>query len=151
MEEVMTDNLWGMITYFTPKEEWGDWRKVYADLIFALDAFRKFVGKPVHINGAYSAAGHTDDSYHYKGMAVDIHVKDMHIIDQYIAATRFDEFNGIGVYPHWATPGLHLDIRPYINRFSPEARWMRVDLKNKGKIEKTYIGLTAENIKKYCM
>jgi len=139
---LMTDALWERIKFFKKTEKWGDWTKLHAELVFLLDAFRLYVGKSVIIHNAYSAAGHSDDSYHYLGMAVDLHVKGLSLVDQFIAASRFDGFNGIGLYPDWTNPGLHLDIRPHKLKFEPDARWIRnVD----------YIGLTAENLKLYCL
>lgn len=138
----MTDKDWSAVApFFTPEENWGDWRKVHKELIFNLLAFRRFVNRPVVILNAYELTGHTGE-YHPKGMAADFYVKGMNVVDQFIALTRFDGFNGIGIYPHWRPQGgLHGDIRPKENRFDPDARWIRNKAGN-------YITLTWENLLK---
>lgn len=142
----MTNDDWKKVKYFGPNENWGDWSKIHKVLIFALDELRKNIGKPIHINNAYSISGHSSNSYHYKGMAADIHIKNMSVIDQFIWASRFDVFNGIGVYPNWNNPGLHLDIRPFKDKLSKESRWMGVRINGKQR----YVSLNWDNIKKYC-
>jgi len=130
---------WKRVRHFTPDEAWGDRRRVHRNLVFLLDAFRAFIGRPVVIHNAYAQNGHTDESYHYRGMAVDLHVEGLSVFDQFIEATRF-EFGGIGVYPFWNNPGLHLDIRPRSGAFAPEARWMRTKAG-------VYVPLTWQNLK----
>jgi hypothetical protein len=136
----MTDEDWPKVRRFKPSENWGNWRRVHRDLIFTLDAFAEFVQKPVIIHNAYDQTGHTDGSYHYKGMAVDFHVKGLNVFDQFLAVVRFDGFNGLGVYPFWNNPGIHGDIRPKSNRLLPDSLWMR-----NGAGE--YISLTWQNLK----
>lgn len=137
----MTDEDWAFAEpYFKPGEKWGDWRKVRRKLIFTLLAFRKFVDRPVHIHCAYELTGHSG-KYHPLGMAVDFHVEGMSVVDQFIALSRFDGFNGIGIYPHWNNPGLHGDIRPKTDNFDPDARWIRDKKGN-------YLALTWQNLLK---
>ena len=58
---------------------------------------------------------HSKNSFHYTGMAVDLHFERY---KQLIKTTELFEFlvkewiGGIGVYPHWNAPGFHLDIGP---------------------------------------
>ena len=58
---------------------------------------------------------HSKNSFHYKGMAVDLHFERY---KQLIKTSELFEFivnewiGGIGVYPHWNAPGFHLDIGP---------------------------------------
>jgi hypothetical protein len=129
----MTDADWKGVRHFTPDENWGNWRKVHRDLIYGLDALRAFLGLPIVIHNAYDTRGHTDGSYHYRGMAVDGHVECLSLMDLFFALARFDEFNGIGLYPYWTLdgkpkgkrcPGFHADIRPKSERFKPDSQWM---------------------------
>lgn len=136
----MTDSDWKRVKFFSPKENWGNWRKVHRDLILAIDSFRAFVGRKVVIHCAFELQGHTDGSFHGKGLAADLHVEDMHVLDMFFAATRFDEFGGIGVYPFWNNPGLHVDIRPHSSKFEPDSRWMRTKAG-------VYVPLSWENLK----
>jgi|GEM_PF-892902 len=141
----MLEEDWKRVRHFSPKERWGNWRKVDRNLVFLIDAFREFVGKPVVLHNAYDTAGHTDGSYHYRGMALDAHVEGMTLMDMFFALTRFDEFNGVGLYPFWTwdgklCPGFHGDIRPKSERFKPDSRWMCT----RGGV---YVPLSWENLK----
>jgi len=146
-DHLMKPNDWKSLQFFTVNENWGDPSKMHSLLLYTLDAFRKYVGLPVHINCGYSNSGHVTKSMHYVGKAVDLHIKGLNVVDQFLAAERFDAFNGIGLYPHWNNPGLHLDIRPKHTRFDKDSRWMAINKNGK----QVYIELNAENIKKYCL
>jgi hypothetical protein len=106
----MTDEEWKKLKYFKITENWGDPYKMDYQLLLALEKFRSMLNKPITIN--YGTQGsHVSGSYHYKGMAVDLHVKGMELFDVFMIAIRIPEFGGIGLYPEWNNPGLHLDIR----------------------------------------
>jgi len=45
------------------------------------------------------------------------------VVDQFLVASRFDGFNGIGVYPWWKNKGLHLDDRPHSTKLQEDSRW----------------------------
>lgn len=102
---------WKRIKGFQKSEPWGDPDKIKPELIEALVEFRKFIGRSVVIHCGTQGT-HVAGSYHGLGMAVDLHVPGMALTDQFIAASRFPAFMGIGLYPRWNNPGLHLDIRP---------------------------------------
>lgn len=123
---LMTENDWEAVKpFFKKSENWGDPFIIHRELVLGLYELRKYVGKPVVILCAYETRGHTG-KYHPLGMAADIYIKGMNVIDQFVAASRFDVFNGIGVYPHWRPQGgLHLDIRPRTEGNEPDARWLR--------------------------
>jgi len=106
---------WQDIQYFKASDPWGDTSKVKPDLIYLIDEFRHFVGKPFILHNAYEMSGHSKGSQHYLGNALDGHFVGMHWLDQYLMALKFGKFNGIGVYPEWNNPGLHLDIRDIID------------------------------------
>jgi uncharacterized protein YcbK (DUF882 family) len=110
---------WEKIKYFSKNENWGDPNKVDAYLVQALDALRGMVNKPIVIHCAYDESGHATNSQHYKGKAADIHIVGMDAVDQLLAAEKIGLFNGIGIYPFWNNPGLHVDVR------TVPARWAR--------------------------
>ncbi len=112
---LMTPELYDKTKYFKNYkiESWGDPFKISVPLVFWLDKLRELARKPVNINCAYEIAGHNPSGYHPKGMAADIHIKNMPVVDQLLLALKLP-FNGIGVYPFWYKPGLHLDIRPLV-------------------------------------
>jgi len=121
----MTWEEWKKIRYFSPRENWGDPEKIEFRLVFLLDCLRQFIGCPIIIHCGTQGT-HTKGSYHYVGKAVDCHAVGISLLDFYLAAERFP-FGGIGVYPYWNNPGLHLDIRPLPGKRRPEARWGRVN------------------------
>ena len=105
----MTPGQWAKIRHFTTHEKWGDPARMNLELIQALDRLRKYVGRKIIIHCGY------DDrptGWHPKGRAVDLHIDGLHPMEQAIAAARFREFTGMGVYLWWNNPGLHLDNRP---------------------------------------
>lgn len=120
----MTREEWGKIRYFSPRENWGDPERVEFWLVFLLDCLREFIGCPIVVHCGTQGI-HTKGSYHYVGKAVDCHAVGISLLDFYLAAERFP-FGGIGIYPCWNNPGLHLDIRP-LREGEPGARWGRID------------------------
>lgn len=102
------------LKYFKPSEfQYPE--KMDDELLIYLDMLREEVDKPIIIHSDYRPG---DKGQHGLGLAVDIHIKDMNVIDQFLCAERTGLFKGIGVYPRWNNPGLHLDIRKGKN-----ARW----------------------------
>ncbi|KKM98698.1 hypothetical protein LCGC14_1155440 [marine sediment metagenome] len=95
-------------------------------LVLNLDALRRFVNKPIIIHAGYATRGHAKNSQHYLGAAADFHIEGMGLFAQYEAAQRF-KFTGIGVYPFWSNPGLHVDVRPLKvhAQVEPGARWVK--------------------------
>lgn len=109
----MTADEWDRVEYFSPfntTDRWGAPFNMDKGLILALDALRRYINKPIHIHCGYQQR--ENNSWHNYGLAVDLHIEDMSVVEQFIAASRFLSFTGIGVYPYWHRPGLHLDVRP---------------------------------------
>jgi len=85
----------------------------------------KKISIKMHADFAYS--GHSDKSMHYMGKAFDVSILDtesgkpLPIIEQFLIAIRYF-WTGIGIYPRWNSPGLHLDTRP-ITRFTRRTFW----------------------------
>jgi len=124
--DFMTERDWITVEatgFFNRKEAWGDPFRVKRDLIQALLSLRRFVGRKICIHNARDLTGHSGSSFHYTGDAADFHIEGMHVVDQFLAITRIDAFNGVGIYPHWNAPGLHGDIRPKSKAMDPDARW----------------------------
>ena len=110
----MTNLDWCDIKYFKPTE-FSYPNKMNPYLIRRLDKFREMIGKPIYVHSDYRPG---DSGCHGKGDAVDIHAKDINIIDLYLLAEKSGLFSGIGIYPSWNNPGLHLDVRS-----GEPARW----------------------------
>lgn len=90
------------------------------NLVFGLMEMRIYTGRAILI---HFGCEKRPTGYHPSGMAVDLHIVGLHVADQFLVVSKFDVFNGIGVYPWWNSPGLHLDTRPVTSRLEPEARW----------------------------
>jgi uncharacterized protein YcbK (DUF882 family) len=106
----MIEDDWKNIQHFTKDENWGDWKKMNVAVVWMLDRMRDFIERPIVLHCGYEDGGHTENSQHYLGNAVDCHIVGLSLIDQYLLAERFN-WNGIGVYPDFNNPGLHLDCR----------------------------------------
>lgn len=130
----MTDSeFWKTIKFFKPSEfKYPD--KVSKELITKLDTYRAMVGKPIIIHSDYRPG---DKKQHGKGLAIDFHVKGMKVLDQFFYAERSGLFVGIGIYPYWNNPGLHVDIRE-----EGTARW---GCDQKG----DYVALTSDFVKDF--
>lgn len=100
------------IRYFDP-EEFVNWQEMHVPFLQALDILREYVGSPIRIHESNPVpnSAHKPDSAHFIGRAVDCSCQNLPLWDFFLAATRVLQFTGIGVYPHWNSPGLHLELR----------------------------------------
>ena len=84
------------------------------DLLIRVDHLRRVINRPIYINSGYRCkeenhkVGGAPGSYHLRGMAADIHVKDYLLSDLLTIAQEMG-FNGIGFYEE--KDFLHLDVR----------------------------------------
>lgn len=113
---------WKMIHNFS-WHEFNEPMKMDQDLLFKLDTMRTWVGRPFIVHASYEAEGHAADSLHPYGKAVDGHFEGLTAIEQYMLAEQFN-WGGLGFYPHWNQPGLHLDTR-FVPPGEKAARWWR--------------------------
>ncbi|MBU4349629.1 DUF882 domain-containing protein [bacterium] len=88
---------------------------LHSKLIAKLMELRKILERPIYITSGYRCPeynqkiGGVVNSYHCIGLAADIQVKDISLIDLLGYAEEID-FNGIGFYEK--KNFLHLDVRP---------------------------------------
>jgi len=115
------------LQWFSPNENWGDPFMMNGLLLLLLDAIRGRWGKPFVIHCGYETSGHASKSQHYVGNAVDFHIKDelpfyaqVEKMEQILAELQVADKVGLGIYPDWAHPGFHLDVR------GTRARWGRI-------------------------
>jgi hypothetical protein len=110
------------VKHFQPREV-GQAEKMNLLFMARLDFLREVTGVPIDVNEAYATDGHQDDppSFHYSGMAADIVIRHYSLEEMFQWAILCG-FTGVGIYPHWNTPGIHVDIRPIVDRV---ATWMR--------------------------
>jgi hypothetical protein len=117
--------VWPTLRYFR-QAEFGDadvCAQLDRELLVTLDALRALLGVPiqVHTGAIVASRQETSDSQHPHGRAVDCSAPALSLLEFWLFAERFPAFRGIGLYPHWHNPGLHLDTRPTTVR----ARWWR--------------------------
>ena len=88
---------------------------LHPKLLVKLIGLRKIIGKPIHITSGYRClaynrkVGGAANSYHLIGLAADIQVKGINLIELLDYAEEID-FTGIGFYEK--KNFLHLDVRP---------------------------------------
>jgi len=138
MTDTMTADLWQNIRYFKPTDNFGDPLKMSMSLIFVLDRLREYVNKPIIIHCGYEQRDTT--SWHSEGLAVDLHIKGLSVVDQFLVTSRFS-FSGIGIYKCWKSPGVHIDQRPQKYAGMAGARWICLE---HGK----YLTFNGKNFKK---
>ena len=113
---------WTKVNNFKKSENWGDPDKMNPLLIYSLDALRELAGSVIIVNSGYRP--NDPGSTHGNGDAADIVITGLSVIDQFLLAEKTRLFSGIGMYPFWNRPGLHLDVRPLrANQHGP--RWGR--------------------------
>ena len=84
-------------------------------LLEKLEKLRKIIEKPIHITSGYRCPKHNhqiggvENSYHCIGLAADIQVKDISLIELLEVCENIG-FGGIGFYEK--KNFLHLDVRP---------------------------------------
>lgn len=93
--------------------------KVHAELVAKLQLLRDRVGKAIVINSGYRTPEHNKrvggvvDSYHVKGMAVDISIPSGWTVDRIAKLAKDIGFTGIGKYRTF----VHLDVRPKLTEW----------------------------------
>jgi len=120
-------SIWSYLKHFSPRENWGDPKKISGTLLLVLDTIRERIGWPIVIHCAYETEGHNPNGYHPRGMAADFHFDinypfyyQVGTLLKILAELQMTNSIGLGVYPDWYHPGFHLDVRGYY------ARWGRI-------------------------
>ncbi len=113
--------IWPQLLYFNSGENWGNFERMDVRLLWGLDRVRHDLARRINVNCGYEIEGHVKKSFHKLGMAVDFVVEDSdEAYDMYNLYTTILSMwhGGVGIYPFWNTPGLHLDI-------GPDRTWVR--------------------------
>lgn len=118
----MTEATWQELKYFKPAEV-TDPLLMDQELMFMLDAMRHIIGRSFQIHASHATQGHSPDSAHYQGRAIDGHFDGLSVIEQYILAEQWN-WPGLGFYPAWNNPGIHIDTR-FVEPYRKGARWWR--------------------------
>lgn len=111
------EDIWNRLNYFSRQERWGDPDKMDPDFLLQLDNFRAVIAKPFSLLCGYESSGHAENSYHYKGRAVDGRFLDLETrealsLEEHLLIALRAPFGGVGIYT-WGSGGpfLHLDNR----------------------------------------
>ena len=122
--------FWSSIRHFQPAEWPRDPDRVNPAVVMLADLMREDSGWPIVVHVAWDDTGHVSGSSHYTAFtdfcsAFDFHFVGPPLLEQWLFAERYP-WRGIGLYPHWQTPGLHCDLRT-LGRDHPEMghRWYR--------------------------
>jgi hypothetical protein len=105
----MTVPLWEKVVYFNLFEDWGDPYKMKVREIYYLDSLRKYIHP--HTLIIHCGVEERESGWHPTGVAADMHSPTLSYKDLAYQAMQFP-FTGIGLYPYWNNPGVHLDVRP---------------------------------------
>jgi hypothetical protein len=135
--------IWNHIRHFKPTEAWGSPDRMNGLLLLLLDAVRDRWGDVRFIiHCGFETDGHSPDSFHKCGGAVDFHIENslpfpgqIKRMDMILKELQVFDKVGLGIYPDWNHPGFHLDVRGSF------ARWGRIDtMQPGGKIQREYVG-----------
>jgi uncharacterized protein YcbK (DUF882 family) len=118
----MRDGDWQNVKHFGPSEFPPRPEMMEQSIVFLIDTMRDLFCSPIHITSAWSpGTGHSATSQHYVGKAVDFWIEGIPFKDavDYMeglvamppAGIGVAAKLGLGIYPHWAHPGFHLDTR----------------------------------------
>jgi uncharacterized protein YcbK (DUF882 family) len=128
----MTRKDWIGIKYFSFHEKWGDPLLMDKETVLLLDTLRGLFKYPFAIHCGYEQSGHTPYSQHYTGKAADFHIVELPFRDAVDLMVDFIGSPpcgigvhgkiGLGIYPHWATPGFHVDTRGAFARWGAVVR-----------------------------
>ena len=104
-------DIWDHLNHFNEGEKWGKPDHMDHDFLMELESYRRYVGRKIHIHCGWEKR--KKFSYHdtIPCPAADLHVEGLHPVEMFLTASRF-KFTGVGVYPWWHNPGIHLDMRP---------------------------------------
>jgi hypothetical protein len=107
-------STWKMLyPLFKPKNLGkGAYENMQDDFLLSLYKFRVAMDNPMIVHVGYATSGHSRNSFHYQGRAIDFHFKYNPVPTRKIIVTAIKcGLYGIGFYPYWNNPGCHLDNR----------------------------------------
>ncbi len=126
------------------KKAYGDIKKLSFDILKLLDVQtshakqiypRRNVICVIH---CATQGTHSENSQHYKGLAIDVHYRSLTLIEQIMLSLMFG-WSAIGFYPTWKNKGLHLDLRQR-TEYESLLMWYTKSVRDdKGKSQINYI------------
>ena len=122
-------NIWDVTDGFTHYEGWGDHSKMDGFVLMLITALRKAIREvdpsaTIVVHVGYTLAGHSKNSQHYKGCAIDFHLNttlrydaQVDLVISTLRSLQVHERVGLGLYPDWNSPGFHIDTRGTMARW----------------------------------
>ena len=111
----------GDLTYNFSKHEFrckdGSESRISCKLLGMLEALRAVLGQPITITSGYRSKGYNKkvggapNSYHVKGRAADIQVRNKTPREVYEAAEKLFDTCGLGLYERGKSGWVHIDDR----------------------------------------
>jgi uncharacterized protein YcbK (DUF882 family) len=92
----------------------GAYENMQDDFLMRLYRFRIAMDNPMIVHAGYATAGHSPNSFHYQGRAIDFHFRYNPVPTRKIIVTAIKcGLHGIGFYPFWSPypGGMHIDNR----------------------------------------
>ena len=125
---MMGFKVWRLIkAYFKPSwtsDQFGQPAKMSGFVLIAIWILRFETGWKLKVNHGFKTDGHSKNSQHYKGTAVDFrfvtntsYYDQIKRVEEILKAWQLWNFVGLGLYPDWNNPGFHIDARGH------KARW----------------------------
>ena len=124
----MTD--WTRVKHFKRIEWVKDPDLALPDLVYIMDEMRSVAGAPFIIHVCFDDSGHEPNSAHFAtkrdfAYAVDFHIHGWSLMDQWLFIEKWP-IMGLGIYPFWKNPGLHIDLRRHsLEHPTLGRRWWR--------------------------
>lgn len=109
--------IWDEMMFFNREENWGDPDRMCPDFLRKLDRWRFWINYPVGVLAGYATKGHSSNSMHYRGAAMDGFIVNPTTGKRISAADTLyyllaSPFGGVGLYL-WSENGpfFHVDSR----------------------------------------
>lgn len=121
-------NIWRLISdYFKPSgtsDSFGVPERMSGLVLLVIWVIRFSTGWKISVNHGYKTDGHSENSQHYKGTALDFYFitkmpfyEQIERVEKILKDWQLFDFVGLGIYPDWNRPGFHIDARGH------KARW----------------------------
>ena len=138
-------SIWRLIAaYFKPRgtgDSFGAPERMSGLVLLVIWVIRFSTGWKIRVNHGHKTGGHSKNSQHYKGTALDFHFitetpfyEQILKVEQILKAWQLFDFVGLGIYPDWNTPGFHIDAR------GSKARWGYINKVVRGVVKTVMVG-----------
>jgi hypothetical protein len=122
-------DIWEVTEGFTRREGWGVPDRMDGFVLMLISALRKAIREldpkaTVVVHVGFATDGHSKNSQHYKGYAIDFHFEtnirydaQVDLVIYTLRKLQVHSRVGLGLYPDWSSPGFHIDSRGVMARW----------------------------------